>query len=161
MLPNQAHTKMQFRVSSVGGTNYERFSHSHTATTTTASGVDGIIHLALDGSSAFGEVPDPEASIKSAIDMTIGILKSAVEVPSIKGVVVTSSTVSHYSPEFGKDIHPTIDQWNDAAVKMAYDLPNDHPFKGIMAYVANKTRGEQELWSWVKETQVSGLIPPL
>ncbi len=158
MLPNQVHTKMQSRVSSV---EVATSSYPLTDTHCTASGVDGIIHLALDGSASFGEVPDPEASIKSAIDMTIGILKSAVEVPSIKSVVVTSSCVSHYSPEFGKDIHPTVDQWNDAAVKMAYDLPVDHPFKGIMAYVANKTRGEQELWTWVKETQVSGVIPPL
>lgn len=96
-----------------------------------------------------------DAAIQSSIDMTIGILKSALEVPSIKAAVVTSSCVSHYSPQFGQDVQVSVDQWNDSSVKMAYELPNDHPFKGILAYVASKTRGEQALWSWVEQTKVS------
>jgi len=119
-------------------------------------GASGFIHLAVDISASLeGPKVNTDAAVASSIDMTLGIFKSAAQVPSIKAAVVTSSCVSHYSPQFGIDGKYSVDDFNDGAAKMAYELPDDHPFKGILAYVASKTRAEQELWAWVQETKPS------
>jgi hypothetical protein len=61
--------------------------------------------------------------------MTVGILRTALEVPSIKFAVVTSSRVSVYNPQYGQNFHASLSDWNEAAAKMAYEVPADHPYK--------------------------------
>jgi nucleoside-diphosphate-sugar epimerase len=123
--------------------------------------VSGFIHLAVDLSFAFSAVPDPKASIASAIDMTLGILKSALQVPSMRAAVVCSSIAAMYHPEAGKAVHPSNTEYNDLAIKLAHSLPDDHPFKGPATYMASKTEAEKGLWSWVSDVKVSPRhVPP-
>lgn len=118
-----------------------------------AKGVSGFIHLAVDLSFAFSAIPNPKASIASATDMTLGILKSALEVPSMRAAVVCSSIAAMYHPQAGKPVHPSITEYNDIAIELAHSLPDDDPFKGAATYMASKTEAERG-WSWVSEMKV-------
>jgi len=116
-------------------------------------GASGLIHLAVDLSSAYGSNPDPDVSIHSAINMTLGVLKSAQAVPTIKSAVVCSSIAAIFHPQPGHPMNTSVTNFNELSIKLAYDLPNDHPSKGYCIYMASKTRAEQQLWSWVEDVK--------
>ena len=116
--------------------------------------VAGIIHLALEASNIFGGAPNLDLAVGHSVNMTVGVAKAATEFPNVKALVVTSSYTACYVPEFGKDIDASVDEYNEMAVKMARELPIDHPFKAAMVYVATKTIAEQELWKWVDSAKV-------
>jgi hypothetical protein len=118
-------------------------------------GTSGLVHLALDGSDAFGEIPNTERSIQTSIDMTLNILKTANEIPNFKSAVVTAAQIAHYLPQYGQDQDVDIEVYNESGVKLAHELPGDHPAKAVMTIVASKTRAEQELWKWVESAKVS------
>jgi nucleoside-diphosphate-sugar epimerase len=118
------------------------------------SGVSGLIHMAVDLSSAYGSSPNPDVSIHSAVDMTLGVLKSAQAIPTMKSVVVCSTIAAVYHPEPGHIFSTSITHFNELSIKLAYDLPDDHPSKGYCIYMASKTRAEQELWSWVEKVKM-------
>jgi nucleoside-diphosphate-sugar epimerase len=98
---------------------------------------------------------DVDTALSSATNVTRAVLDSARKTPTITSVVITSSCISHYTPQIGKEMSPSIDDWNDDAVEMAHALEASHPMKGILTYVATKVKAEQEVWKWVKENQVS------
>jgi nucleoside-diphosphate-sugar epimerase len=117
-------------------------------------GTSGVIHLAIDLEHSFSATPNTEKSIQAAVDMTLGILKSASKVPTIKSAVVTSSNVVHYSASYENPGDKSLEVWNEEAVKLAHALPDDHPAKGFVSYVATKVVSQQEIWKWVEQAKV-------
>ncbi|EIT76397.1 hypothetical protein Ao3042_07491 [Aspergillus oryzae 3.042] len=108
-------------------------------------GVDGIIHLV---SAALPAV------IPWVVKATTNILESAAGMPSIKRVVLVSSSngLSMLTPNpNGGVLHESkliltfmIDSWCDEAVKAAWDPNTPDESKGF------KTEAEREAWTWVR-----------
>ena len=88
----------------------------------------------------------------------VGVLEAAKATPSVKAVVVTSSNVAAYWPS-PNDGSISLDQYNDLAVKLAFELPDDDPTKFVAVYSATKVESERKLWQWVKENKVCYLSP--
>lgn len=93
--------------------------------------------------------------------MTLGVLKSAQAVPTIKSAVVCSSIAAIFHPQPGHPMNTSVTNFNELSIKLAYDLPNDHPSKGYCIYMASKTRAEQQLWSWVEDVKASNVAAQL
>ncbi|KAL4893272.1 NAD dependent epimerase/dehydratase [Aspergillus ambiguus] len=111
-------------------------------------GVDGVVHLASD--LTFGT--DPEAVIPWVIQATLNILEAAAKRPSIKRMVLVSSSSATYMLDprpNGRTIH--ADTWNEEAVRLAWDENMPPEKKGVAVYAASKTEGERQSWKWVKE----------
>jgi len=110
-------------------------------------GVSAIAHVAADVNFS----PDPNNVIPQVITGTVMALKAAAKQPSIKSVVVTSSSTACLLPQPGKE-GIVIDEngWNDAAVETAWSKaapPDQMPFT---VYAASKTESERESWKWMK-----------
>ncbi|ORY35589.1 hypothetical protein BCR39DRAFT_510931 [Naematelia encephala] len=116
-------------------------------------GTTGLIHLAVDLGSVFAPDASVDSAVRSATDMTLGLLKTATKIPTIKAAVVTSSNVSIYNPEYGKDLDVSLKDYNEKSVENALAVPKDHPFRTGYIYSAAKTRSEQALWKWFSETK--------
>lgn len=86
--------------------------------------------------------------------MTLSLLRTATKVPSVKAAVVTSTSAAIYTPEFGKDIHLSLEDYHETSEATARAAPEDSPHRGAMVYMAAKTRAEQALWKWVADTKV-------
>ena len=85
--------------------------------------------------------------INNTVNMTMSVLESASKTPSIKRVVVTSSSTAASQMIFDEAYNLTPDCWNDTAVKMAWsDEPN-----AFMTYAASKVQAEKALWKFVNE----------
>lgn len=111
----------------------------------------------------------PEAVIPWVVQATLNILEVASRKPSIKRVVLASSSSATYplTPEpKGREIHigewkdhvlsftlitETVDTWNDAAVKAAWDDNTPQEERGVAVYAASKTEGERQSWKWIEE----------
>ena len=111
-------------------------------------GVSAIIHLAtvvtLD--------PDPNNVIPQTVAATTSLLKAALDEPSIKRFVYTTSYSAAAMPLERKDIVVGKDTWNDLAVQLAWKQPYE-PNNGLMVYMASKVAAEKELWNFVKENK--------
>jgi hypothetical protein len=62
---------------------------------------------------------DTDAVVKGVVEATVGLLKQAAQVPSVKAAVVTSSRIAAFVPTYGQDIKPTLDDWFDPIVDLA------------------------------------------
>lgn len=98
----------------------------------------------------------------------LNILEAAAQKPQIRRVVLCSSSSTTYSlyPEpNGRTIDESkvfwvmrvwsgadsLDSWNDAAVRKAWDDQTPESDKGIAVYAASKTESEREAWKWIEE----------
>lgn len=92
---------------------------------------------------------DPKFVIDESVNGALNALRAAAKQPSVKRVVVTSSTgvlakseSNEYTPEV----------WNDRAVKLAWegtDLPEWD--RGHVIYVAGKVESEKACWKYMQE----------
>ncbi|KAF6808326.1 aldehyde reductase ii [Colletotrichum musicola] len=113
-------------------------------------GVSGIAHVASDVS--FDQ--DPEKVIPWVVKATENLLRIAAKFPSIKRVVLTSSSTAASFPETNKKgIVVTEDSWNEAAVKGAWDPNTPAELKSLTVYGASKTEGERAAWKWYNENK--------
>ncbi|OOQ90562.1 cinnamoyl-CoA reductase [Penicillium brasilianum] len=113
-------------------------------------GISGVIHMAADVSMN----PDPSVVIPNTVKATLNILKAASKRPTVKQVVLTSSSTAAYTPNAnGERTMITQDTWNDAAVEAAWDENAPPHSKGYFVYVASKTETEREAFKWVEETK--------
>ena len=108
-----------------------------------------MIHLATDASLG----TDPDVVAKGVEKGTVEVLSSAAKTPSIKRVVLTSSNIAIYAYN-QTNPDTTLTAWNDEMVKLAYELPSDHPIKAMAVYAASKTLGEQAAWKYMREQKV-------
>ncbi|KAJ9232871.1 hypothetical protein C8Q69DRAFT_489074 [Paecilomyces variotii] len=113
-------------------------------------GVAGVVHVASDTSMQ----SDPNAVIPKVVGGAINALKAAAKEPSVKRVVLTSSSSAALIPQPNAEgIVVTEDTWNDAAVKMAWDESIPAEQKAYPVYAASKTEAERQSWNWVKENK--------
>jgi len=124
-------------------------------------GVSGVAHIAGDVSLSL----DVNLVIKNTIDGNLSLLRAAAKIPTIQRVVLTSSRIAIFNPNKGDHHKVDTKTFNDDIVKLAFDLPEDHPAKGFMAYAAGKTEGERAVWKYVREEKppfvVNTVLPDL
>lgn len=115
----------------------------------TLKGVSGILHIAADSSFVTG-VDD---IVKGAIEATVGLLRSAAKHPEIKAVVLTSSRIAAYNPQYGPSIEVSLSDFTDHLYDYAKELPADDRKYGMVSYAASKVMGERAAWKWVEENK--------
>lgn len=117
-------------------------------------GVDGVAHVALPGS-----VPgDSDERPQEAVDSNLAVLRAAAKEPSIKRVVLTSSSVAAIAPPDFKDRPLTDKDWNDDDVERfnaSTEESKKDPNWVSLRYSAGKTLSEKAAWKWVEEEKVS------
>ncbi|KAF4772198.1 hypothetical protein N7455_009075 [Penicillium solitum] len=113
--------------------------------------VSGIVHVASDTSFS----PDPTI-INYVVAAIEAVLEAAAQVPSIKRVVLTSSSVSAVARYPGEGrIELTQDTWNETAIEAVWDKSTPEEAKGFLVYVASKAEGERAAYNWVKKNNPS------
>lgn len=93
--------------------------------------------------------------IDGVVAMTESILKQAQETSTVKRVVLTSSLAALIVAEPDLPGHVDEKSWNEAAIKLARELPEDDPRKAPNVYYASKAKGEQAAWRFVEQHKVS------
>jgi len=94
---------------------------------------------------------DPAEVVDPTVAGTLSVLRSAAKVPSVKRIVLTSSSTAALFPKENVVFEVGEDLWNDESVELAYSLAADHPLKAWHVYSASKTLGERAAWNFVKE----------
>ncbi|KAJ6018215.1 hypothetical protein N7451_001594 [Penicillium sp. IBT 35674x] len=113
-------------------------------------GIDGIIHLATDVSFS----NDPKAVIPWVVRAIHNMLEAAAKTASIKRVVLVSSsstTDNLYPDPRGREIHQ--DNYNERAVKEAWDETTPEPKRRMAIYAASKIEAEKEAWKWMESEE--------
>ncbi|EXJ77340.1 hypothetical protein A1O3_09566 [Capronia epimyces CBS 606.96] len=116
------------------------------------NGVSGVVHIATDVSFS----TDVHAVVAKVVAGTVNVLQSAAKEPSVKSVVLTSSSSAALIPVPNQE-GVVVDQntWNDAAVKAAYSGAAPAEQLPFLSYAASKTEGEHAFWDWVKTNNPS------
>ncbi|OQU95255.1 hypothetical protein CLAIMM_01488 [Cladophialophora immunda] len=112
-------------------------------------GVDGIAHVAMN----MDMDPHHHAVIEDTINANLHLLAAAAREPSVKSVVITSSSAACAIPTTGAayKIDPTT--WNTAAIEQTsrpWNGEGNPRWHGLLLYGASKARGEQEAFAWVR-----------
>ncbi|KAF2466620.1 aldehyde reductase II [Lindgomyces ingoldianus] len=111
-------------------------------------GCAGVIHTATP----VMQIQDPNVAIPTVINGTVNALRAAAREPSVKRVVLTSSSTAAASPQPNKIFTIDPSTWNGEAVKAAWAPP---PYLGVQrkldVYYASKTQGEQAAWKFMED----------
>lgn len=104
--------------------------------------------------------------------MTRVFLEATNKHESIKSVILTSSRITAYQPEHGKDIHATKNDWTDWFIDAAANAKEGDPVKGILTCMsgshcnekntdpidaATKVAEERAAWEYVDKVKVYSL----
>ncbi|KAL1985643.1 hypothetical protein VTN96DRAFT_7510 [Rasamsonia emersonii] len=116
-------------------------------------GAAGLIHVASDVSMN----PDPNTVIPAAVNLTVNALKAASKQPSIKRVVLTSSSSAVLIPKPNQEVVVDEKTWNDSAVSAAWDESTPADARRYIVYAASKVEAERAAWKWV-ETHKPGFV---
>lgn len=112
-------------------------------------GVSGLAHVL--GAVDLG-VQDVDAALDAELRIHIPLLEAAKREATLKSFVLTSSAWAAYTPDATRKFQLAEWTWNDEAVQVARsDAPPEQ--KGLMPFMALKTRLEQTFWDWVKEAK--------
>ncbi|CAF9932570.1 MAG: hypothetical protein GOMPHAMPRED_006611 [Gomphillus americanus] len=110
-------------------------------------GVDAVVHVATDTSFS----SDPDVVVKNAVDSTKGLLNLARKTPSVKRVVLTSSSVALAFHDPTSTFKFSDKAWNDSSVEQMHSANS-----GYVTYAASKVLGEKAFWegdaSFVRNT---------
>jgi len=117
-------------------------------------GVSGVVHVAGDISFS----TNIDHIIKNTIDGIHNILNAASKVPTIKRFVMTSSRIVKYHAARGDNYTVEKAGYFEKAVKLAHELPNEHPDLPVYGYAAGKIEGDKAAWRWVKEHKPSFVL---
>ncbi|KAL4892961.1 NAD dependent epimerase/dehydratase [Aspergillus ambiguus] len=111
----------------------------------------GVIHVASDVSFS----SNPNEVIPWVIDAIRTILEAASKRPTIRRVVLTSSSRATYSATWDSTRGVEIDEntWNEAAIKAAWDPATPDQVKAFAVYSTSKAEPERYAWKWVEENQ--------
>ncbi|KAE8378519.1 hypothetical protein BDV26DRAFT_292186 [Aspergillus bertholletiae] len=111
-------------------------------------GAAGIVHVATP----VMQFHDPHIAIPIAVNGTVNALASAAAEPTVRRVVVTSSSSAATSPQPNKVFSIDEKTWNEASVEAAWAPP---PYKGYQrrldVYAASKTQAEQAAWKFMED----------
>ncbi|KAF5627237.1 aldehyde reductase II [Fusarium tjaetaba] len=117
-------------------------------------GVDGVAHMAMN----MDMNPQNQGVIDDTINSNLSLLESAVKVPSVKSVVITSSLAACALPTTGEPYKIDATTWNTEAIDQTsepWDGQGNPRWHGIILYGAAKARGEQAAFAWVREHKPS------
>ncbi|TDZ40421.1 Aldehyde reductase 2 [Colletotrichum spinosum] len=113
-------------------------------------GVSGLAHVASDVSFS----KDPNQVIPWVVKATETLLATAAKVPTLKRVVLTSSSSAALIPKTNETgVRVNEDTWNEKAIKAAWDPNTPDNAKGYNTYAASKTEGERAAWKWVEKNK--------
>lgn len=97
----------------------------------------GVYDEAIKGVSAIAHVAsvvtfssDPNTVIPQTVQAATRLLEAALNEPSVKAFVYTSSIVASAFSAPGYDTHVTRDTWNDKAIELAWSPPPHPPNQG-------------------------------
>lgn len=90
--------------------------------------------------------------------MTERILASAKRTPSIKRVVLTSSSGAGVVAKPGVEVFIDETSWNEESKTLARTVEVNDPMKPVWVYYASKAEGEQAAWRFVKEEKVRRVL---
>ncbi|KIY00742.1 uncharacterized protein Z520_03407 [Fonsecaea multimorphosa CBS 102226] len=110
--------------------------------------VDGIAHLAMN----MDMDPQNQAVIHDTIATNLHLLRSAAREPSVKSVVITSTSAACTLPTTGMPYKIDATTWNTAAIEHTskpWNGEGNPRWHRILLYGAAKARGEQEAFAWV------------
>ncbi|KAJ5778688.1 hypothetical protein N7520_001934 [Penicillium odoratum] len=113
-------------------------------------GIDGIIHVASDVTFS----NDPHAVIPWVTQAIKNILEAAAKTPSIKRVVLVSSSSTTnllYPDPRGRELHQ--DNWNQRAVKAAWNESTPENERRMAIYATSKIEAEKEAWKWMESQE--------
>jgi len=109
--------------------------------------VAGIAHVA-GGANPF--ITDVDAAVAEEMQMQTIILEAARTQSSVKSFAQVASAWGAYLPKRNTPFKLTEWSFNEDAIKIAAsDAPQEK--KGWAAFMAYKTRVEQETWAWIKQ----------
>jgi nucleoside-diphosphate-sugar epimerase len=110
------------------------------------AGVDGVAHFAISGDPTSTSLT--EEFVANTVNETLSLLHAAKTVPSIKRIVLTSSSTAVPAGVISKDKILTDDGWNDESVdKFNRRSEEDCPFWQF--YPAAKILSERAAWKFV------------
>ncbi|KAK7967038.1 aldehyde reductase [Apiospora aurea] len=114
--------------------------------------VAGILHIASDASFR----PAPRETVDGTVAATVGLLREAAKVPSVKAFVLTSSRVAAFNPPPpGDHLHVTSDTFLDDAAEKALATPATDPDLPSLSYQASKVEGEKAAWEFYRKEKPS------
>ncbi|KAF2464021.1 NAD(P)-binding protein, partial [Lindgomyces ingoldianus] len=115
-------------------------------------GVSAAIHCAsiVSFSGIIDEVISP------TIKGTTNILEAALETPSVKSVVLTSTSGAASGPRPGVKFHIGRNTWNQAAVDVVKNTPPEKRAEmgfewGYLVYVVSKIEAERAAWDFIEQ----------
>jgi nucleoside-diphosphate-sugar epimerase len=111
-------------------------------------GVAGIAHVA----SIVGLL-DPNQMIPGVIAGSLNAMKAAAKEPSVKAVVLTSSSWACATPIPNVEYHIDSKLWNEDAVKAAWAPPPYEQDRLMAVYAASKVEGEKACWKFMEENK--------
>jgi nucleoside-diphosphate-sugar epimerase len=121
------------------------------ALATAVKGVTGIAHIANDSNLS----PNPEPYIPKAVEGALAVLKSAAKEPSVKSIVLTSSSMAAAGSTPDVEFDISSDSYNENAIRLAWDETFDNPAKAFIVYAAAKAESEKAAWKWIEENKPS------
>ncbi|GES60047.1 NAD(P)-binding protein [Aspergillus terreus] len=106
----------------------------------------------LDGAADMSSSSDPNAVIPWVVNATLNVLAAAAKTPSVKSVVLLSSSSAAYMTfPGGGPLVVDKDSYNDMSVKLAWDETTPEPLRRFAIYAASKTEAEWKAWDWMEE----------
>lgn len=94
---------------------------------------------------------DTDTVVGSAIKLVQAALEAAAATPSVKRVVLTSSSSAVPSGAVDTKFNLTEDSYNTESVEAAYAPEPHKPDHAVSVYATSKVKQEQEFWKFMKE----------
>ena len=93
---------------------------------------------------------EPDPYIADVTALTVNALKTAASEPSVKRVVLTSSSMAAVNP--APDVPRTVtpSTWNNEVVEEAWS-PSSNADRTMTIYGASKMSAEKRAWEWMEE----------
>lgn len=113
-------------------------------------GVGGIAHVAID----MDMNTHSQRIIDETVKSNLQLLNVAAKEPSVKSVVIMSSSAACALPTTGVPCKVNLKTWNNAVIEQTtspWHSEGNSRWHGIIPYEASKVRGEQEASAWVRE----------
>lgn len=118
----------------------------------------GVYDDAIKGVSAIAHVAsvvtfdsDPKTVIPQTVEAATRIMEAALNEPSVKAFVYTSSIVASTFPAPGNNTRVDRNTWNEMAVELAWSPPPHPPNQGGIVYAASKVAAEKAVWKFVED----------
>lgn len=90
-----------------------------------------MIHVAADTNFETLIKTDTDVTLKASADSVLALMKAAARSSSVKSFVLTSSFISVFVSEYGKDVHASLADFTEHFIPEARITPVDSPSRGM------------------------------